>query len=681
MTSWTAAFRVGSDTVGSNFFYVNNIAVTDDVLTATTTVAHNLATGWRVTLRLTTEDGSLDPLYSGTYTITEVTDDTFSFDWVADDTDFDLGPGTTDGFPEYGLAVSPSAAYLQYGARDTQIDSIAASATLYVEPWDYNTVRVIWGSSSELDDRASKDVANGLTPLLVITRSSMGYPVTPLDGEIVLRRPYFDVVSTDENAPPVSVIETQPGNKDNDWNRPVVEIQSLYDRNLPSGRWFYYSLFFFLGRYDTAESGGSYAVIDQQWVRAHSMDAMTPVNHRHAEKLYDLLPQYYQSLDQQFVAGTGRDGVLQRLLRVVGFETDYTKSLADTLENIYDVDRVHDDLLHSLGLFNFGVPVEEALGDGRYRSLLAAISDLYELRGSSAGLVRAVTAATKYRCKVLEGTNLLNLADDAEFAFGTGAWGNLYPRYTTFITSQSWLDGDLKPLQEAAFDSVLKYGAVPYRAARLNEHGRALYLRSAPGTGFDSDEIFFDDPGSFDGSSGDLIESPIPGPPGSLILTCGLGVGTVPGRHHEDVEQEFYPRSHGVKCEPGRIYTFSFYMAPRQNLSNPGYTSAGIMWFNEPVNGVFNIDLDFIGKEENIPVLDPVNGIGDPGFSSYWAEVDTEDGTGMVRRAVTAKAPLASQGRNHVFAVPYIVTMGVYPRYITACMFNKSLNSAQDVVV
>lgn len=684
MTTWSPAFQVGSSTVGVNlnglqFFHVSHIeAVGDTVvddetvpgsMTVTTVDPHNFAVGWKVSLRLTTSAGTLDTLYTGTYTITAVTEDTFSFYWATDVAGFDLGPGTTDGYPQYGVAISPPDTYLQYRAADAQVDAIAAKAPLFVEQWDYNTIRVVWGSSAELNNRALKDQANGLEPLVVITRSGTGYPVTPLDGEVVLWEKYFDVVTTNNSNATVTYRETQNANPKNAWNRPALSTQSLYDRNLTPGRWYYYTIFFYLGRYDTTVSS---ALIDQAWVVGESMDAMTPVDHGHGEKLYSLIPQYYQSLDQQFVAATGRDGVLQRLTQVLGFEIDYTKTLAESLEHIYDIDSVHDDLMHSLGVFNFGVPVEDGLGDNRYRAILATISNLYEQRGSIRGLTNVVTAGTKYRCKVVEGTNLLNLPDDAEFTFGSGSWSSLYPSYTDFLLAHEWLpeDGGLDVLQDVAMSSVTKYGAQPGQPDRLNARGKAMYLRVGTGTGFDAEAIAFDDPGEFDGTGGGV------GTNGSFVIACGLGSGFVSGRHHEAVATPFYPRTHGVKCAPGEIYTFSFYTAPEKDQLTPGAVAAGIMWFNVPQNGVFNIDRDFISKTEGAAVTDANDGIGPPGFGDYWTE-----NKGMYHCSVSSAAPDSYRGQPFVYAVPYIVTRGTYARYITACSFSASLNTAQDVVV
>jgi hypothetical protein len=653
--------------VGSVEAFLDTIDATGGLSVTFTTLAdHGFVAGEQVTISGLTGDYAV---VNGSYPIRE-TPTTTSFRVAFSST---LSAGSVVG----GIALSPSPSYVRYAPHDTLIDTITSHTMMNAEPWDYNTVRVVWGTDNDLDARAAKDVAEGRIPKIVITRSGFGYPVTPLDGVQVLSADYETVVPSATRRNTAGYVETAPAADGNAWNRPPTLAQSLYDRNLPSGHWFYYTLFFYLGRYDTTTG----AFIEQVWVAASSIDATTVSNEGHAQKLYDLLPSYYQSSDQEFTDGTGRNGVVERLLQTVGFEVDYTKTLADMLEHLYDIDTTHDDLLHSLGVFNFGIPVEAVLGDIRYRSLLATVSKLYEERGSASGLQQMTNAATKYRCKILDGSNQMNLTDDAEFASGTGSWGNPSERYSDFLVQLPWLGGpittfNLVTLESAGLETTPEGSAV----SLVDRHNAMLVGARRLGYPFDSPEVRFDDPAiRFDGGAPVSIGADVPFDDptvrfdyplsfdglgqvdGAVLVACGLGLGFRPGRRHELVETEFYPRLQGIRCTSGKAYTFSGYSRLVTDPGGPtGLISIGIMWFNDVQDGVFVIDRDYLGKNE----------------AATSAEVPPS--TDFRRYSLTATAPAAARGEPYVYAVPYFIFSSAVARYISACMFNPQVNSADD---
>lgn len=612
--TWRPVFQVDTDAVRSVTKSVTYKALTGNVATLTAT-AHGFSVGWVV---LVSDVGTP---FDGTFTITSTTADTFTYDVIGENVATTAVSG--------GIATSPAPAYLRYTANDVVLDNIAYSATFYAETWDYHTIRVIWGLDDVLEARVLKDVSVGRVPRIAITRSAFGYPVTPLDGEKIFDRAYTEVVPSLSRTKVPAYFETQPVVESEDWQRPTSQAQSFYDRNLRSGQWYYYSLFFYVGSYD--KSGNPLS--DPKWILANSMDALTPVNHKHGEKLYGLLPPYYQSKDQEFTAGTGLGGVIQRLLSTVGLEMDYTKTLADGLEHVYDIDYLHDDLLHALGETNFGVAIEGGLGDIRYRSLLATVSRLYDERGSVNGLRKMTEAATKYRCKVLEGINLMNLTDDSEFASGTGAWGSFLPTYSSFVSGQTWQGSPGGTFNTAVLssESLLTTPSGESAGYSLVAKRNAMKVDKASGSAANK-----------------------------LLITCGLNVGSLPGRRHEAMATHFYPRLHGIRCNPGTVYTFSMYST--RISGSAGSVSVGIMWFNDPEDNVFDIDNDFIDKSETTDVSD----------------VNTEE---MERYSVTSVAPLSLRGQAHVYAVPYILFSNSAPRYVSACLFNAQLNSAESFAV
>jgi hypothetical protein len=365
------------------------------------------------------------------------------------------------------------------------------------------------------------------------------------------------------------------------------------------------------------------------------METLLPVNYRHAEKLWDLLPPYYRNKDREFTYGTGQSGVLQRLLNVIGFEADYTRTLAEGIENVYNVDQTNNALMHLLGVTNMGVEEEGGLGDIRYRSLLSTINRLYDERGSARGIQKMTLAASKYNCKVVEGSNIMNLTDDSEFLQGTGSWGNVVGVYDSFLASNDWLlDGNYwLDSTTTTFNPVTITANLP--ATPFNE-GPNLRQGSA---------TISKESGSEDG----------------LLFTCGLGTGTIVNRLHGYDEYSFYPQFHGIRCSPGTVYTFSLYS---KRLSGSAANIAlGIMWFNLPANHQFDIDNDFISADKQVYTA-----------ASY-------DGTTLTRYSATATAPLSIRGESHVYAVPYVAYGNDVSRTITACMFNAQLNSADQYAI
>ena len=611
----TFIFETDADFVRSATASITHKSVTTNLALITTSAAHTFAAGETVLI------SGVDDVFDGTFTIFATpSTTTFSYSLTT------ANVSTTAVSPN-GIATSPAPAYLRYITTDTVIDSLSTRTNFYVEPWDYNTTRIVWGVDKTVNSKVLDDIEQGLTPLVAITRSAFGYPVTPLDGQKIFERKYTEVFSYSGNLQVPMSMETQPASPKNEFQRPVASSQSLYDRNLTPGRWYYYTLFFYIkGNYTSA-----------QWISGGSTDALVPYNHKHFETFYDLIPPYYRTKDREFIAGTGQSGVLERLVRTIGFEADYTRTFAEGTENIYNVDYVHDDLLHALGETNMGVDAEDGLGDIRYRSLLATINKLYDERGSTSGLQKLTLAGTKYNNKIIEGINMMNLTDDAEFVFNTGSWGSLVGTNNTFVnsntwgaTATAWNPIDIATVDEANSPSIRK---------------RALYASYLAGTASDS--------AAASASKG-------------LLLMCGLGVGEVINRLHLVEDVSFYPQFHGIRCVSGNIHTFSFY-AKRLGTdagSTATNVTAGIMWFNLPANNVFNVTNDFISFDKQ--TTPTANGA---------------DTTNLVRYSVQSEAPLSLRGEAYVYAVPYVAFDNSYKRHIAACMFSPELNAASDFAV
>ena len=624
-----------TNTLGTDSGYVKSVshkvthyAFSSPTVTLTLDTASNFEIGQSILI------SGIDSTFNGTYAISSLpASNQVTYEIVSDEET----PNTAA--PASAYVASPAPTYLKYSTQDTFLDDIVSRVNFYVEPWDYNTVRLVWSVDPALHEKAVYDVSQGRTPKVVITRSSFGYPSTPLDGQKVLDRKYVETVATVEGQMVVPYIETQPESNDNDFKRPSLSTQGLYDRNLVPGRWYYYTIFFYLRGTGDA----------QQWVEGGSGDALTPTNYKTAETLYDLIPPYYRTKDKEFVSGEGQRGVLERLIQVIGFEADYTRTLSEGIENVYNIDHTHDDLLHALGETNLGVGPEAGLGDIRYRSLLAMINPLYNTRGTTAGLLRLSAAAVKYNCKVLEGVNYMNVFDDAEFLTNSGSWGNIYNFWTVVDGEVGFDFVDWVQNVWEQPDTTVGYDWITSEITDYN----VVSLTVVDGeTGSPADKR-----GALEitkANAGDSASN-------ALLITCGAGEGEVYNRLHDIEPVSFEPQFHGIRCNSGDIYTFSFYS--RRLDGTAGDIAAGILWYNLPANHIFDMSDDLISANKELH-------LGEDSVSAT-----------MTRYSVQSQAPFSKRGEPHVYAVPYIAFSNSSTRRISACMFNPELNLASSFAV
>lgn len=636
MTTWPPVFEVDRDSIGAtpvaisykSLVSTGSSTTQGDTAVLTTATSHGFSVGDRVAV-----SGVDSAIFDGIYVITAVTSTTFSYELVGDLL-------TTTAVLPNGYAVSPAPSFVRYPTEDVIFDNAASYTSLMAEPWDYNTIRIVWGIEGPLDKQIKKDISNGVVPRVAIVRSSFGHPVTPLDGEKILDIPYTSILPSDSGQKIISYFETQPS-KDNIFKLPPSDTQSLYDRNLTPGSWHYYSIFYFV-QGNTAE---------QKWVYGASDEAITPAYHGHGNKLYELLPDYYKAKDQEFTFGTGRAGVLKSLTDVIGVELDYTKTLADTIEDTYNVDKTPYIFLHLLGETNLGVSSEDGLGDVRYRSILSTINKLYDERGSQAALENLTVAATKYHCKALEGVNIMCLPDDAEFSDGTGSWGDPVKADSTFSSKVPWLGETATPHTGSTYHvnqaSIYKDSST----YSVSEKGGALFVAAntaAPG---------------YNASY-------------ATVITCGLGTGYSLDRHKALSESQFYPQFHGIRCRSGDVYDFSVFS--RLDSGSSGNVAVGVLWFNLPKDNAysppklvdFNVDNDYIQY-------------GTASYSTAYTIYNESDWdpADMTRLSTSTKAPLSKYGEPHVYAVPYVAYDKSNVHIISGCMFSKVLNSAQSFAV
>lgn len=661
---YTTAFKTGRDKVRSLRYEVVSTQVLDgDIGEVTLAVDHGLVVGDVVTISGTTghlESSTQLPAFDITATVEAVGTSTFQVALHATGFLTDDAPVSTTGLVHFPA----NEAYIRWptGAdqqRDLQTildnEKLANSGLFfYAEAWSYDTVRLTWGLPDALIALLNQDLDRGIIPEVTMVRSSYGFPNTVHEGDAVMQLPYelavgnsIDpwlgrAVPVDPGPPPRSVAPRYKS----PFFRPDSISPAVYDRYLPSGRWYYYTLFLQLGLQLEDDSWSSH------WVPVATTKALVPVDYNHRGVLYDQLPPYYQARDREFVEGTIQPkGLIERLIATIGFELDLTRTLGEALDGIYDADRLEHNLLEQLGTTNLGLHLEKGLGSVNYRSLLSGILRLYGGRGNAGTVNQVAQLATKYSTNLVEGMNLLLLTDDSEFVDGTGSWGAPYD----FIADQF-------PVTDTITPSI---ASVQGPEAVRSEKRRQMTF-SAEGSYADEDGVVYvDEHGS------PYIDASLYDPTKGLVVCCGAGEGFTLNRFHDPEPTKFVPYYNGVRVKPGAKYTFSFYMYRDESTpideGTDGFGAAdvypGIMWFGPPSNPTAPDSFkasDFLSESHDDPLVE--EGGVDP----------------IPRYSVTAVAP---DSQPLVYAVPYIaVSNSGALRYVSCAMLNLFPNTDTDFV-
>lgn len=244
-------------------------------------------------------------------------------------------------------------------------------------PLDYESVELLLGGLTSGSGTPLLDTS-GTFQGAVLVRSSFGYPDHPKDG--------------------ITVMSWSPGDT-------LPEV--LIDSGLSQGCWYYYAL---LARYG-----------EGRWQEAYRAHALVPFDYAHRDALYGLTPPFYQKIDAEDFRGR-ENQTLYRFYEVVGYDLDYTRTLAEGVQEVWNPDTAPLPLLKLLGKNNLGVEDQGRLGDTRWRGVVSQNRLLNGRRGTLDGLRRFVESASKYQARSTKGLNELLLVDDAEFVEGVGHW-------------------------------------------------------------------------------------------------------------------------------------------------------------------------------------------------------------------------------------------------------------------
>ena len=399
-------------------------------------------------------------------------------------------------------------------------EEVGGRSTLFVRPRDYHTAEITW-------DWPHADHPAGAWEEMALVRSAFGFPSTTNDGETVYR------------APRTLFATTLPNGEPGLYQPPIVD-----DIELPSGRWYYYTLFFRVGPLDWHGSGGMM-----------TDSVLIPLETGHSEHLYDAVPPYYQWVDDNMRAGAGP---LRQWLKVFGFELDQTRSFVDAYQELYHFDFSPMPLLKQVGN-NIGVPYESALGDIRYRSLLAQIGKLYHIRGTAEALEKVCEAASKYECDVTPGRNLLPLPDDSDPYWSTGNWASVH--------ADTWTASGLVTVP---LDAPLPYAQVRFYLPK--EGYPAAWDASYPAT----PPVTVNPP---TGGRGVLRIDTVGNDTQAIYVGIGDGLVVEPGVNPLVDPREVIPLYGGIPVKPGLGYGFSFYLKTTQPLApTPLLVTSVLVW-------------------------------------------------------------------------------------------------------
>jgi len=280
-------------------------------------------------------------------------------------------------------------------------DTEGPKAILFCRPFDYSTVEIMWGWPTHHPGPLAEHMHTHWEEVALV-RSAYGHPSTPQDGMTVFRAMRSEFLAPyDESM--------------------LVPAPVVYDQPLPSGHWYYYTLFFRVNPID--------------WTAAMSDSCALPRDYLHREHLWDGVPPYYQWVDDNYRIGNGH---LRQFLTVFGFAMDNTREFVEGLLELHQIDKTPMSLLKGLGS-NYGLPYESGIGDIRYRGLIANAPNAQHTRGTALGLQQVIEAVSKYETDITGSQTMMLFPDDSDFFNSTGNWGGLHPDAVAPVMAQETL--------------------------------------------------------------------------------------------------------------------------------------------------------------------------------------------------------------------------------------------------
>lgn len=443
-----------------------------------------------------------------------------------------------------GSAGKPKAA-VRYRLLVPDSQTLATQSTLVTIVKSYSSIDVTWGWPPRFD--TWDEVA--------LVRSGFGHPSTVNDGVTLFRSTRTDYSFVDADNEPLSIVIT--------------------DDDLPSGRWYYYGLFFYAG---------------SVWLPALQASALVPRNFGHRDHLWEALPPYYQWVDSRFRSS---DGYLHQFLNTFGFELDLTREYVESWQETYHADFSPIQLLKRVGE-NLGLSNEEGLGEIRYRALVGQLSELYQRRGTAEGIRELIEVSSKYETLITEGRNMMLLPDDSDFRTGPGNWvlgtgvgGTYMPTAGLSVATGAAFDAvvtlsnarmaraDLAAGVGGAFNGLISIqgtsGPISVSAVTATGSGAAFSATTIRPVVLEAPYVTDDRTAGY-GRGVLHVSAPVEFGTGDVIVTAGLGTMFLPGMKEP---KQLTPKFNGIPIKTGNLYGFSV------QYKGPTTGSAGIYWFDK----------------------------------------------------------------------------------------------------
>ena len=308
-------------------------------------------------------------------------------------------------------------------------DSVALDNILVAELISHDEVLVSFNKA-----RVPVHPTAGAWLELTLTKNPLGVPVTNLDGLMLSR---YDTTA-------------------------VTGWQSYRDSPIAPGTWAHYGLF---AKYSF---GGSL-----EWVLVDSAEVLLPVPFSYQQRLFNLLPMWYQEADDQTA-----DHLVQHLFDALGFEVDITRTWVETLGHIWDPAKIPSRLLRYMSEV-MGAPYESSVGDPRVRKLMANLVYLRKIKGTKESIEGYLTALSGYRILAHQSPNIISSVDAGEFREGTGGWS---AGANTVLSRLSIVAGNAPPPPQGVLH-IERTGSTGAAAATLGGTTNTARIHIADGTG------------------------------------------------------------------------------------------------------------------------------------------------------------------------------------------------------
>ena len=233
-------------------------------------------------------------------------------------------------------------------------------------PFNYGSIRLDWAKPG------------GEWSELVLARNTLGFPIDPDDGDVVL--------IADSVTPPLSAP----------------------DSGLQQGVVYYYSLFV-----KDVEFG--------IWHKSGDAASISVKNFNSLDMMWELLPSGMRSNTRDIVDGANENDHFKRYISLLAFEYDLEKTQAFIMMPASDVLKISHKFLPAL-MQQFGLEFEPAMGYQRSRSLVSNITKIYASKGSRYGLSLFIKSFSGYDTTITSGKNLMLDYNCSSFEESVGLW-------------------------------------------------------------------------------------------------------------------------------------------------------------------------------------------------------------------------------------------------------------------